>query len=57
MFIYAKARIGIPPEVNVIGTIIFLSAVGLVALSTVISRRRAMRDEAMARRSAAKEGM
>jgi len=56
MFIYGKARIGIPPEVNVIGTIIFLTAVGLVALSTVVSRRRAMRDEAIARRYAAKEG-
>jgi spermidine/putrescine transport system permease protein len=56
MFIYGKARIGIPPEVNVIGTIIFLTAVGLVALSTVVSRRRSMRDEAIARRYAAKEG-
>ena len=51
MFIYAKARIGIPPQVNVVGTIIFLTAVGLVALSTVMTRRRQMRDEAMARRS------
>jgi len=51
MFIYAKARIGIPPQVNVVGTIIFLSAVGLVALSTIMARRRAMRDEALARRS------
>jgi spermidine/putrescine transport system permease protein len=51
MFIYAKARIGIPPQVNVVGTIIFLTAVGLVALSTVMARRRQMRDEAMARRS------
>ena len=42
MFIYAKARIGIPPQVNVVGTIIFLTAVGLVAASTIISRRRAM---------------
>ena len=53
MFIYAKARIGIPPQVNVIGTIIFLTAVGLVALSTIISRRRTMRDEAIARKHAA----
>ena len=52
MFIYAKARIGIPPEVNVVGTIIFLSAVGLVAISTVVSRRRTMRDEAIARKHA-----
>ena len=49
MFIYAKARIGIPPQVNVVGTIIFLTAVGLVAVSTLAARRRTMRDEAMAR--------
>jgi spermidine/putrescine transport system permease protein len=55
MFIYAKARIGIPPQVNVIGTIIFLTAVILVAVSTVVSRRRAMRDETIARRYAAAE--
>jgi spermidine/putrescine transport system permease protein len=55
MFIYAKARIGIPPQVNVIGTIIFLTAVGLVAVSTVVARRRAMRDERLARRFAAVE--
>ncbi|TFG69245.1 MAG: ABC transporter permease [Thermomicrobiales bacterium] len=55
MFIYAKARIGIPPEVNVIGTIIFLTAVGLVALSTVLSRRRTMRDERLARMQIAED--
>src|SRR5262245_15703397 len=55
MFIYAKARIGIPPQVNVIGTIIFLTAVGLVAASTIVTRRRAMRDESIARRYAAAE--
>jgi spermidine/putrescine transport system permease protein len=55
MFIYAKARIGIPPQVNVIGTIIFLTAVLLVAVSTVASRRRAMRDETIARRYAEAE--
>jgi spermidine/putrescine transport system permease protein len=49
MFIYAKARIGIPPQVNVIGTIIFLTAVALVAVSTIAARRRAMRDERLAR--------
>ena len=52
MFIYAKARIGIPPQVNVVGTIIFLTAVGLVAVSTLVSRRRMMRDEAIARKHA-----
>jgi len=53
MFIYAKARIGIPPQVNVVGTIIFLTAVGLVAISTIASRRQTMRDEKMARRQVA----
>jgi spermidine/putrescine transport system permease protein len=52
MFIYAKARIGIPPQVNVVGTIIFLTAVGLVLISTLVSRRRNMRDEAIARKHA-----
>ena len=55
MFIYAKARIGIPVQVNVIGTIIFLSAVGLVALSTLVSRRRGRSDAAIARRLTATE--
>ncbi|MEI7742818.1 MAG: ABC transporter permease [Chloroflexota bacterium] len=39
MYIYAKAKIGIPVQVNVIGTAIFLTAVGLVALTTIASRR------------------
>jgi len=52
MFIYAKARIGIPPQVNVVGTIIFLTAVALVAISTIVSRRRLVRDEAIARKHA-----
>ena len=46
MFIYAKARIGIPPQVNVVGTIIFVSAVALVVLSTLWQRRVAARDYA-----------
>lgn len=39
MYIYAKYRIGIPVQVNVIGTIIFLVAVGAVAITTLASRR------------------
>jgi len=35
MFIYAKYRIGIPVQVNVIGTIIFLIAVGTVGVTTL----------------------
>lgn len=40
MFIYGSARIGIPVQVNVIGTCIFLIAVGAVFLTTVAGRRR-----------------
>jgi spermidine/putrescine transport system permease protein len=39
MYIYAKYRIGIPVQVNVIGTVIFLVAVGAVAITTIASRR------------------
>jgi spermidine/putrescine transport system permease protein len=41
MFIYAKNRVGVPAQVNVIGTIIFVVAVGAVLLTTLRSRRRA----------------
>jgi spermidine/putrescine transport system permease protein len=40
MFIYAKNRIGVPVQVNVIGTIIFAVAVGAVLITTVSGRRR-----------------
>ncbi len=40
MYIYAKSRIGIPVQVNVIGTCIFLVAVGGVLLTTLAGRRR-----------------
>lgn len=40
LFIYAKNRIGIPVQVNVIGTAIFLIAVGSVVLTTVAGRRK-----------------
>jgi spermidine/putrescine transport system permease protein len=40
MFIYAKNRVGVPVQVNVIGTIIFLVAVGAVLLTTINGRRR-----------------
>ena len=39
MFIYAKSRIGIPVQVNVIGTIIFVVAVASVGITTVAQRR------------------
>ena len=40
MFIYAKNRVGVPVQVNVIGTIIFVIAVSAVLLSTIRARRR-----------------
>ncbi len=39
MFIWGSARVGVPVQVNVIGTIIFLTAVGAVVVSTLLQRR------------------
>jgi len=39
MFIWGSARVGVPVQVNVIGTIIFMSAVGAVVISTLLQRR------------------
>ncbi len=44
LFIYAAQLRGIPVQVNVIGTIIFVSAVLLVVLTTLWQRRQAIRD-------------
>jgi spermidine/putrescine transport system permease protein len=40
LFIYVKNRVGVPVQVNVIGTIIFLVAVGSVLVTTLSARRR-----------------
>ncbi len=40
LYIYGAQQRGIPVQVNVIGTIIFLTAVGFVLLTTVMSRRQ-----------------
>jgi spermidine/putrescine transport system permease protein len=40
LFIYGSQQRGIPVQVNVIGTIIFLTAVGFVLLTTLLSRRQ-----------------
>jgi spermidine/putrescine transport system permease protein len=44
LFIYGSQLRGIPVQVNVIGTIIFVAAVGLVVVSTLWQRRAAARD-------------
>jgi spermidine/putrescine transport system permease protein len=40
LYIYGSQQRGIPVQVNVIGTIIFVSAVGFVLLTTILSRRQ-----------------
>ena len=49
LYIYGAQQRGIPVQVNVIGTIIFVSAVGFVALTTLWQRRQASRDFGPAR--------
>jgi spermidine/putrescine transport system permease protein len=39
IFIWGSARIGVPVQVNVIGTAFFLIAVGFVALTTILQNR------------------
>lgn len=48
LFIWGAARVGVPPQVNVIGTCIFLIAVGIMAIFAVITIVRARRDQAIA---------
>lgn len=40
MFVWGAARIGAPPQVNVIGTIIFVTAVGLMLANVLFQQRR-----------------
>jgi spermidine/putrescine transport system permease protein len=60
LFIYGAARNGVPVQVNVIGSMIFLTAVGLMLLNLIIQNTRAKRDaQASAgavRRAQAREG-
>jgi spermidine/putrescine transport system permease protein len=49
LFIYGAQLRGIPVQVNVIGTIIFVAAVLLVVLTTLWQRRQAIRDFAPVR--------
>ena len=41
MFVWGSARIGVPPQVNAIGTIFFAVAVSAVAVGSYLQRRRA----------------
>ena len=41
IWVYSIQRNALPVQINVIGSIVFLSAVGFVAVSNIISARRA----------------
>ncbi|MEY4225260.1 MAG: hypothetical protein RL190_17 [Actinomycetota bacterium] len=51
LFIWGAARVGVPVQVNVIGTLIFLVAVGIMAIGVLVSTIRARRDRAIAARA------
>ena len=40
LFVWGSARVGVPPQVNVIGTIVFFVAVGLMLANVALQRRR-----------------
>jgi spermidine/putrescine transport system permease protein len=40
LFVWGAARVGAPPQVNVIGTAIFVVALGLMLLNILVQRRR-----------------
>ncbi len=41
LWVWGAARVGVPPQVNILGTIIFGVAVGLMVANVLIQRRRA----------------
>jgi spermidine/putrescine transport system permease protein len=43
LYVYGAARVGVPPQVNVMGTVIFVTAVGLMLANVVYQRRRALK--------------
>ncbi len=46
LYVWGAARVGLPPQVNVLGTIIFLVAVGLMVANILVQRRREKAAEA-----------
>jgi spermidine/putrescine transport system permease protein len=43
LFVWGSARVAVPPQINVIGTMIFVVAVGGMLTSVVLQNRRASR--------------
>jgi spermidine/putrescine transport system permease protein len=41
LFVWGAARVAVPPQINVIGTVIFVVAVGLMLVNVLVQRRRA----------------
>ena len=40
LFVWGAARVGAPPQVNVMGTLIFAVALGLMLVNVLLQRRR-----------------
>jgi spermidine/putrescine transport system permease protein len=49
LFIYGAARTGVPVQVNVIGSMIFLTAVLLMVINLIVQNRRSKRDAVISR--------
>jgi spermidine/putrescine transport system permease protein len=54
IWVWASIRNNLPPQIHVIGTMVFLAAVGLVAVSTFLGGRREARDRRIAQEEAAR---
>lgn len=48
LWVFGASRFGVPPEVNVLGTLIFVVAFGFICLQIVWARRRAAVERALA---------
>jgi len=48
VWVWASIRNNLPPQIHVIGTMVFVIAVGLVALNTILAGRREARDRRIA---------
>jgi spermidine/putrescine transport system permease protein len=43
MWIYGSAKLGVPPQVNVVGTLIFAAGLLIAAVNLIASRRQRLR--------------
>jgi len=46
LYVWGAARVGVPPQVNVIGTAIFLAAAGLMLATVALQTRRSAKGTA-----------